>query len=59
MMNSFALKCARAFALMTLALAVCLAAGSCGKSSGPAKRVIGFCMTLDDPYWQNMRLESF
>jgi ABC-type sugar transport system substrate-binding protein len=36
------------------------AATGCSKSSEdpatPKKRQIGFCMTLDDPYWQNMRL---
>ena len=37
-----------------LALVACFT--GCSKSTGPSTRVIGFCMTLDDPYWQNMRL---
>jgi ABC-type sugar transport system substrate-binding protein len=28
----------------------------CGKSGGGKRYKIGFCMTLDHPYWQNMRL---
>jgi ABC-type sugar transport system substrate-binding protein len=28
----------------------------CSKQVGEKKLQIGFCMTLDDPYWQNMRL---
>jgi ABC-type sugar transport system substrate-binding protein len=32
-----------------------VAAGSC-KDRGPRKQQIGFLMTLDHPYWQNMRL---
>jgi len=35
------------------------AATTSGKGKAAAKRYkIGFCMTLDDPYWQNMRLGS-
>ena len=40
---------------VVLVLSVGFMLGGCGKA-GPSKRVIGFCMTLDDPYWQNMRL---
>jgi ABC-type sugar transport system substrate-binding protein len=40
--------------------AIVAAAAGCSKApqtaAGESKRVIGFCMTLDDPYWQNMRL---
>ena len=46
-------------ALFLMAGIVAVMAG-CSKgpqtSAGESKRVIGFCMTLDDPYWQNMRL---
>ena len=41
-------------ALMAAALAVGLA--GCDRSDAPRKRQIGFLMTLDHPYWQNMRL---
>jgi ABC-type sugar transport system substrate-binding protein len=44
------------FGILGALLTACILAAGCGKSEGPAKRVIGFCMTLDDPYWQNMRL---
>ncbi len=40
--------------LMAAALAVGLA--GCDRSDAPRKRQIGFLMTLDHPYWQNMRL---
>jgi len=46
----------------TIAIAAVMAAvlgGMIGCSgSKPAKYKIAFCMTLDDPYWQNMRLGS-
>ena len=32
-----------------------VAASGC-KNRGPQKQQIGFLMTLDHPYWQNMRL---
>lgn len=38
-------------------VAVLLLCGlGCSAKTGPAKKQIGFLMTLDDPYWQNMRL---
>jgi ABC-type sugar transport system substrate-binding protein len=41
--------------VLTVAVVVMLA--GCGKSSDDTrKREIGFLMTLDHPYWQNMRL---
>ncbi len=50
-------RCCLALILMA---GVVAAAVGCSKSpqtpAGESKRVIGFCMTLDDPYWQNMRL---
>jgi len=36
--------------------AVLLCGMGCTAKTGPAKKQIGFLMTLDDPYWQNMRL---
>ncbi len=39
-----------------VALALVFGVGACAKPAGEKQRVIGFCMTLDDPYWQNMRL---
>ena len=46
--------------LLLVALCAVISATGCAKSADkPAaakKRQIGFCMTLDDPYWQNMRL---
>jgi ABC-type sugar transport system substrate-binding protein len=39
----------------TLALLLAAFAG-CSNNDGAATRQIGFLMTLDDPYWQNMRL---
>jgi len=44
------------FGILGALLTACIFAAGCGKSEGPSKCVIGFCMTLDDPYWQNMRL---
>jgi len=44
------------FGILGALLTACVFAAGCGKSEGPSKPVIGFCMTLDDPYWQNMRL---
>ena len=41
----------------TLALAVALGCTEGDKAKGKPY-VIGFCMTLDHPYWQNMRLGS-
>ncbi len=40
---------------ISIALAVLLCT-ACSKPSEEKKTTIGFCMTLDDPYWQNMRL---
>ena len=42
--------------LATLALAVVLGCSEGEKPQGAKRLVIGFCMTLDHPYWQNMRL---
>ena len=36
-------------------MAILAVVAGCGKA-GPHKRQIGFLMTLDHPYWQNMRL---
>ena len=47
--------------IITVAVVVSVAAimiavvGGCG-NRGPRKRQVGFLMTLDHPYWQNMRL---
>jgi ABC-type sugar transport system substrate-binding protein len=45
--------------LMALGLVLCVASfafvSGC-KDKGPRKKQIGFLMTLDHPYWQNMRL---
>ena len=41
--------------LVILSIAVLAASAGCGKK-GPRKRQIGFLLTLDHPYWQNMRL---
>jgi len=50
-------RCYLAFILMA---GVVAATVGCSKSpqtsAGESRHVIGFCMTLDDPYWQNMRL---
>jgi ABC-type sugar transport system substrate-binding protein len=50
----------KVYAGVVLCAALGLIAAGCSKSSDeqavPKKRQIGFCMTLDDPYWQNMRL---
>ena len=50
-------RCCLALILMA---GIVAAAVGCSKSpqtsAGESRRVIGFCMTLDDPYWQNMRL---
>ena len=40
---------------ISIALAVLLCT-ACSQPSEEKKTTIGFCMTLDDPYWQNMRL---
>ncbi len=52
----------RFFTLSLAALVLAGCAGDGGTPPGqpaPAKRyTIGFCMTLDNPYWQNMRLGS-
>jgi len=46
-------------AALAAALAGCGTEESTGDKAGAAKtRTIGFCMTLDHPYWQNMRLGS-
>ncbi|MBI4557145.1 MAG: sugar ABC transporter substrate-binding protein [Candidatus Hydrogenedentes bacterium] len=42
--------------LICLFLAVTGILVSCSNSTENRPRQIGFCMTLDDPYWQNMRL---
>ncbi len=44
--------------LMALVVFLCLASGimGCSKKKESGTVQIGFCMTLDDPYWQNMRL---
>jgi len=41
-------------ALVAAAMAGC--SGEGGSAAGDAAYTIGFCMTLDHPYWQNMRL---
>ena len=41
--------------LVILSIAVLAVSAGCGKK-GPRKRQIGFLLTLDHPYWQNMRL---
>jgi len=45
-------------AVLLAALAAAAMAGCSGEGDDPvdAKYTIGFCMTLDHPYWQNMRL---
>lgn len=44
--------------ILTLSVALFLTVAGCKKSgqNAPKKRQIGFLMTLDHPYWQNMRL---
>ena len=45
--------------ILTLAIALAAAAvalGVCGCKKGKKKVKIGFCMTLDHPYWNNMKL---
>ena len=45
--------------VMLAALAGCAGedgAGEAGAEGSDAARTIGFCLTLDHPYWQNMRL---
>jgi len=45
--------------ILTLAIAlaaVAVALGVCGCKKGKKKVKIGFCMTLDHPYWNNMKL---
>ncbi len=51
MLSTKVMKIGRAVACT----AMLAAAVGCG-DSGPRKREIGFLMTLDHPYWQNMRL---
>jgi len=41
---------------LTVLTAAALLAGACGCEKKEKKTKIGFCMTLDHPYWQNMRL---
>jgi ribose transport system substrate-binding protein len=41
--------------LLTVGL-MCGCSKPADKPAAEKKRQIGFCMTLDDPYWQNMRL---
>lgn len=43
-------------ALLTVIALLTLISSGCSQRTGEKKHQIGFCMTLDDPYWQNMRL---